>query len=191
MKNKIQGVRAESPFNGIINIGIDGHDPSGQYCGGSWSYHRIAQIFMSDFNSPSDAWNFSVMLAKSINRNATQIRNMIAVDRNEAIKNPAAAALGSIKSDKKAASSRKNGKLGGRPKEVFGQLYYYDGGQALAEFRRGGANDWFVWSPKRGQRLATYRTKKELMAAYDRSNNTDGGYGCALLHLDVDVDVDE
>jgi hypothetical protein len=33
-------------------------------------------------------------------------------------KNPAAVALGSIKSKKKAKSSRKNGKLGGRPKKV-------------------------------------------------------------------------
>jgi hypothetical protein len=32
-------------------------------------------------------------------------------------KNPAAVALGSIKSKKKAKSSRKNGKLGGRPKK--------------------------------------------------------------------------
>jgi hypothetical protein len=30
-------------------------------------------------------------------------------------KNPAAVALGAIKSDKKAAASRENGKLGGRP----------------------------------------------------------------------------
>lgn len=31
-------------------------------------------------------------------------------------KNPAAVSLGKIKSKKKAASSRKNGKLGGRPR---------------------------------------------------------------------------
>jgi hypothetical protein len=32
-------------------------------------------------------------------------------------KNPAAVALGKIKSKKKAAASRRNGKLGGRPKK--------------------------------------------------------------------------
>jgi hypothetical protein len=38
--------------------------------------------------------------------------------RNKLEKNPAAVALGSIKSDKKAKSSRENGKKGGRPKTV-------------------------------------------------------------------------
>jgi hypothetical protein len=33
-------------------------------------------------------------------------------------KNPAAVALGSIKSSKRAAASRENGKLGGRPPNV-------------------------------------------------------------------------
>lgn len=34
------------------------------------------------------------------------------------IKNPAAVALGSIKSKKKAKSSKENGKKGGRPKKI-------------------------------------------------------------------------
>lgn len=34
-------------------------------------------------------------------------------------KNPAAVALGSIKSKKKAKASRENGKKGGRPKKVY------------------------------------------------------------------------
>jgi hypothetical protein len=34
-------------------------------------------------------------------------------------KNPAAVALGSIKSKKKAKSSRENGKKGGRPKNIL------------------------------------------------------------------------
>lgn len=36
-------------------------------------------------------------------------------------KNPAAVALGSIKSDKKSRSSKENGKLGGRPKKIITQ----------------------------------------------------------------------
>lgn len=34
-------------------------------------------------------------------------------------KNPAAVALGSMKSKKKARTSRENGKLGGRPKKMI------------------------------------------------------------------------
>jgi hypothetical protein len=33
-------------------------------------------------------------------------------------KNPSAVALGSIKTEKKAAASRENGKKGGRPKKI-------------------------------------------------------------------------
>jgi len=39
--------------------------------------------------------------------------------RSTVTKNPAAVALGSIKSAKKAQSSRQNGKLGGRPKTIL------------------------------------------------------------------------
>ena len=36
--------------------------------------------------------------------------------KDDYVKNPAAVALGSIKSERKAAAARENGKLGGRPK---------------------------------------------------------------------------
>lgn len=39
-------------------------------------------------------------------------------------KNPAAVALGSIKSKKKAAASRENGKKGGRPKKVDNLIWW-------------------------------------------------------------------
>ena len=38
----------------------------------------------------------------------------------------AAAILGSIKSDKKSASSRENGKLGGRPRQYIKQIIRYN-----------------------------------------------------------------
>lgn len=40
----------------------------------------------------------------------------------QVIKNPAAVSIGSIKTKKKAAASRENGKLGGRPKSRAGFL---------------------------------------------------------------------
>lgn len=84
----------------------------------------------------------------------------------------AAAALGrkggASKSAAKGKAARENGKKGGRPVEIVGRVYYYDGGQCLAEFRRGSQNDdWFVWSPKSGQRLKTYRTKGAMVEALE------------------------
>ena len=66
---------------------------------------------------------------------------------------------------------------------MIAEKHTYDNGQSRVEFCRGGARDWFVWSVKRGERLATYRTRRELIAAYRRSDNSDGPYGCAALRL--------
>jgi len=63
------------------------------------------------------------------------------------------------------------------------KLYVYDNGRSLVEFSRGDARDWYVWSPRLGQRLATYRTRKELLAAYDRSAAQTDQYGMAILSL--------
>jgi hypothetical protein len=71
------GIRVETPFNGIIPISIDGHDPSGEYCGGSWSYRRIAQVNMDDYPSPAVAWEIAEIIAKSANRHASKIRELI------------------------------------------------------------------------------------------------------------------
>ena len=67
--------------------------------------------------------------------------------------------------------------------DIIRELYHYDNGQALVEFRRGGPRDWFVWDTKKSQRLATYSTRRELLAAFERSNNKNGAYGCAQLDL--------
>lgn len=66
---------------------------------------------------------------------------------------------------------------------VIESLYVYDNGQARIEFVQGDEGDWYVWSPKRMQRLATYRTKRELLDAYERSDNSHGPYGlsCPVL----------
>lgn len=66
----------------------------------------------------------------------------------------------------------------------LGNIFYYDNGQARAKFMRGANGaDWFVWSEKRGQRLASYATRRELLGAFLRSDNGDGPYGCAILSL--------
>jgi len=62
-------------------------------------------------------------------------------------------------------------------------LYVYDNGQSRVTFERGDSRDWYVWSLRRSQRLATYTTRRELLDAYERSENADGAYGLALLNL--------
>lgn len=74
--------------------------------------------------------------------------------------------------------------LGGDMPVSLGQIYAYDNGQSLIRFMRGAdCRDWFVWSEKRQQRLASFRTRRELEAAWEKSNNRDGAYGCAALCL--------
>lgn len=41
----------------------------------------------------------------------------LSIAQKQVVKNPAAVALGSIKSEKKSKSSKENGKKGGRPKK--------------------------------------------------------------------------
>ena len=66
---------------------------------------------------------------------------------------------------------------------VIASIYTYNNGQDEISFNRGGPRDWYVWSTSRQKRLATYRTRAALMAAYVNSNNTDGPHGCADLRL--------
>lgn len=74
--------------------------------------------------------------------------------------------------------------LGGDLPVSLGQVYCYDNGQSRIRFMRGADSaDWFVWSEKRQQRLASYDTRRELAEAFERSNNTDGAYRCAALSL--------
>jgi len=74
--------------------------------------------------------------------------------------------------------------LGGDLPVCLGQVYCYDSGQSFVRFVRGqDGSDWYVWSEKRQQRLASYATRRDLAAAFERSNNRDGPYGCAVLSL--------
>ena len=50
------------------------------------------------------------------NRPLVYTGGMMTTTKDDYVKNPAAVALGSIKSERKAAAARENGKLGGRPK---------------------------------------------------------------------------
>ena len=64
---------------------------------------------------------------------------------------------------------------------TLGYVYEYSNGQSRVTFERGGARDWFIWSEKRQERLATFSTRRELEAAYRASVNDDGPYGCAVI----------
>jgi len=68
--------------------------------------------------------------------------------------------------------------------KIIGKLYEYNNGSSLVEFVADTAShDYYVWSPARSCRLATYRSVARLHEALADSDNSDGGYGCALLAL--------
>lgn len=70
---------------------------------------------------------------------------------------------------------------------IIGRVYEYDNGQAAVEFHwHGAARSGWAWSVPRQQCLESYRTRRDVQAAYDRSNNSDGAYGCAILRLSDD-----
>jgi hypothetical protein len=71
------GVRVEAPFNGVINISINGHDPSGEYCGGLWQYKKIASVNIADFPSPAAAWEIAQIIAKSLRNKKTTIEELL------------------------------------------------------------------------------------------------------------------
>jgi len=67
---------------------------------------------------------------------------------------------------------------------TLGDIYIYDGGRARVEFCwHGGRRDGYAWHIARQRRLASYHTRRETQAALERSQNSDGIYGCAVLHL--------
>lgn len=71
--------------------------------------------------------------------------------------------------------------------KVIGSVYTYDNGRARIEFCWDGqARDGYAWSVKRQRRLASFRTRREVQAAFDLSNNSEGAYGCARLSLGED-----
>lgn len=68
---------------------------------------------------------------------------------------------------------------------TIGTVYVYRNGQREVEFRWDGARrEGYVWDTHAQCRIKNYRTLRELRAAYARSSNNDGAYGCAQLSLD-------
>ena len=59
-------------------------------------------------------------------------------------------------------------------------LYEYDNGQARVQFLRGN-RVWYIWSVKRQEIIAEFKTYRELVAAHEASSNSDGAYGCAEI----------
>lgn len=72
---------------------------------------------IADFRNFGAVWGLCTICAENVP--ATLIHSRFSYKTGKPIKNINAAKLGSIRSEKKAASSRENGKLGGRPKKVL------------------------------------------------------------------------
>lgn len=96
-----------------INLGCEGTSEFGNYSHRyRMSFHRVT-FYPANGGSSEIVFNGSA--TENWSRNAE-----IAIRQHDAKlrgNNPAAAALGSIRTDKKAAASRENGKLGGRPRK--------------------------------------------------------------------------
>ena len=66
--------------------------------------------------------------------------------------------------------------------EIIGSLYEYRNGSARVEFVWDGPNrDGYAWSHKEQVRLASWSRRRDVVTAYERSDNTDGPYGHAQL----------
>lgn len=70
--------------------------------------------------------------------------------------------------------------------KLIGAVHIYRNGQERVEFRWEPPDDGFLWSVPRQVRLADYTRRKDVVAAFRRSDNHDGPYGTAKLYLHPD-----
>ena len=66
--------------------------------------------------------------------------------------------------------------------EIVGEVKIYRNGTQLVRFIWDGKSG-YAWNESEQFRIAEYRTKKDIEAAFFASDNTDGAYGCARLYL--------
>lgn len=81
-------------------------------------YGDIAEVTIRDYQALNPEGHFSQTPYGIFENDADgRMIEQLAVITSD-FKNPAATALGSIRSERKAAAARENGKLGGRPKKA-------------------------------------------------------------------------